>query len=66
MLALEAVPFRECRQRQPENSRDQEENDLFQPRRLIAVGLEMTVMTRLPTLDWPTDLFADARTGVTV
>jgi hypothetical protein len=66
MLIQEAASVRERHQQQPENTGDRHENDSFCLRRLVAIRLEITVMTHVPTLDWPSDLFADAGTGVTI
>jgi hypothetical protein len=66
MLAQEAAPVRERHQQQPENRRDHDEDDSFFLRRLAAIRLEIAVLTRVPTLDWPSDLFANAGLGVTI
>jgi len=39
----------------------QREYEALNLRRLVAIALETTVMTRVPMLDWPADLFADVR-----
>jgi hypothetical protein len=35
--------------------------DPFHRRRILAIGCEISTMTRVPTLNWPVDLFVDAR-----
>jgi hypothetical protein len=61
VLVHAPVAFRE-RPRQPsENRRRRRENEALYLRRLVALGLERTVMSRVPMLDWPADLFADVR-----
>ncbi len=66
MLTLEAAPVRDRRQPQPDNSRDSSQVDALYLRRLVAIRLEMTAMMRIPTLDWPSDLFADAHLEVSL
>jgi hypothetical protein len=66
MLTHDAATFHERRRQQPENRRDRDRDDAFYLRRLVEIGLEMTAMTRVPTLDWPSNLFADARASVTI
>ena len=67
MLTLEAAPVRES----PSAATGEQTQTTIRMiryylRHLVAIGLEMTAMTRVPTLDWPSDLFADARVGVTL
>jgi hypothetical protein len=64
MFTLEAAPVRDRRQPQPENSRGLGQDDAFYHRHLVATGLEMKAMTRVPALDWRSDLFADAHVGI--
>jgi hypothetical protein len=61
VLAHDTVASRQFPWPQPENQRSQSEDEAFYLRRLVAVALERTAMTRVPTLDWPSDLFADVR-----
>jgi hypothetical protein len=59
VLARDTVAFREFPWQQTENRHGQSEDEALYLRRLV--GLERTKMTRVPTLDWPADLFADGR-----
>jgi hypothetical protein len=61
VLTHDPVTFRE-RPRQPtENRRRRREDEALYLRRLVAIALEKTVLTRVPMLEWPSDLFADVR-----
>jgi hypothetical protein len=61
VLTHDPVAFRE-RPRQPlKNRRRRRADKALYLRRLVAIALEKTVMTRVPMLDWPSDLFADIR-----
>jgi hypothetical protein len=61
VLTHDTVALRERPRQQAENRRGRSEDDTFNLRRLVAIRLERTVITRVPTLDWPSDLFADVR-----
>jgi hypothetical protein len=61
VLAHDTVAFRQMPWQQTEIRHDQSEDQAPYLRRLSAIGLERATMTRVPTLDWPTDLFADVR-----
>ena len=66
MLTHDAVTVCERPRQQPETRRDRSKDDAFYLRRLVVIGLEMTTMTRVPALDWPSDLFPDAVAGVAI
>jgi hypothetical protein len=57
VLAYDTVAFRPWQL--TENRQDHSEDEALCLRRLVAFALERTTMTRVPTLDWPADLFAD-------
>jgi hypothetical protein len=66
VLTHNPVAFRE-RPRQPsDNRRRRGEDEVLSLRRLVAIGLERTVMVRVPMLDWPSDLFAGVRAEIAV
>ena len=66
VLSHDPVAFRE-RPRQPsENRRRRREDEALYLRRLVAIALEKTVLTRVPMLDWPSDLFAGVRAEIAV
>jgi hypothetical protein len=61
VLEHDTVTFREFPWQQIEDRHDQSEDQAMYMRRLMAIGLERATIIRVPTLDWPTDLFADVR-----
>jgi hypothetical protein len=61
VLAHDTIAFRGCRWQQTETWHGQAEDQALHLRRQVAVRPERATMTRVPTLDWPTDLFADVR-----
>ena len=65
MFTHNTATFRKHRRKQPENRRGHDEDDTFDLRRLMAIGLEMAAMTRVPALGWPSDLFSHVQAGIT-
>jgi hypothetical protein len=61
VLTHDTVAFREPPRQQTGNRRSHGEDEAFYLRRLVAIGLERATISRVPTLDWPADLFADVR-----
>jgi hypothetical protein len=61
LLAHDTAAFREFPWQQTENRHDLNEDQAMYMRRLMAIGLERATMSRVPTLDWPANLFADVR-----
>lgn len=64
VLTSDPVAFLAWPPKQPDNQRGRSEDDALQRRRLAAIVLERTAMTRVPTLDWPSDLFAEVRVEI--
>jgi hypothetical protein len=60
VLSHEPAPFRGRRRQRSENRRGHDADDAFNLRRIVAARLDLKTMSRVPTLDWPSDLFADA------
>jgi hypothetical protein len=64
MLAHDTAALCERPRPQRENKRQHEVDGTFYLRRLVAIGLERTMINRIPMLDWPADLFADTNGGI--
>jgi hypothetical protein len=59
VLTHDTPVFRERPWLQPEDGPRQSEDEAFYLRHSISIAREKTVMTGVPMLDWPSDLFVD-------
>jgi hypothetical protein len=65
MPALHAAAFDKRRRQRRENGRGHDNDDARHRRRFLGIGCEISMMTRVPPLGWPSNLFVDAFTPET-
>jgi len=51
--------------RQSDNGRNHDGYDTFHHRRVVVIGRDVTTAIRVPSLNWPYDLFEDAQADAT-
>lgn len=61
MPAHTATALRERRRQRRETRLGYDIDDRLYRRRVLAIGCETTTLMRVPTLDWPANLFVDSR-----
>lgn len=61
MPARNAAAFHERRRQRRATSQGYDGDATFHRRRFLAIGCEISPLTRVPALNWPLDLFVDAR-----